>query len=93
MHYTFLHGCIQNRTSVFNVYGITEVSSWATCYQITSNDIGSSSSDDDFLPPVPLGESLLGTKVRVHDETGYEGYGQIWIGKQVHIILCIVDSG
>ncbi len=25
---------MQNRTSVFNIYGTTEVSSWATCYSI-----------------------------------------------------------
>lgn len=24
----------ENRTSIFNLYGITEVSSWATCYKI-----------------------------------------------------------
>lgn len=24
----------ENKTSIFNLYGITEVSSWATCYKI-----------------------------------------------------------
>lgn len=27
--------CVQNRTEIFNIYGITEVSSWATCHRLT----------------------------------------------------------
>lgn len=69
---------LQNTTSVFNLYGITEVSSWATCYLVCGS--GPCKSDHN---QVPLGEPLLGTKVEVRDEYGHtisEGVGMIWAG-------------
>ncbi|XP_066488528.1 beta-alanine-activating enzyme isoform X2 [Tiliqua scincoides] len=53
-----------NKTHVFNIYGITEVSCWATCYQVPE-EIFSSCHRFDSL--VPLGSPLSGTTVEVKD--------------------------
>ncbi|XP_035753651.1 beta-alanine-activating enzyme isoform X3 [Egretta garzetta] len=69
----------ENKTSIFNLYGITEVSSWATCYKIPE-EVFSADFRTDF--PIPLGSPLLGTKVEVRDTNGsavLEGEGQIFI--------------
>ncbi|NXP32817.1 ACSF4 enzyme, partial [Leiothrix lutea] len=39
----------ENKTSIFNLYGITEVSSWATCYKIPEEVFSA-----DFSPPSPI---------------------------------------
>ncbi|XP_077463975.1 beta-alanine-activating enzyme [Stigmatopora argus] len=73
-----------NRTQVFNLYGITEVSCWATCYKIPP---GSSASD------VPLGSPLTDTKVEVRDQDGgvvTEGEGQVFIGGEQRV--CLLDQ-
>ncbi|NXF99963.1 ACSF4 enzyme, partial [Sakesphorus luctuosus] len=80
----------ENKTSIFNLYGITEVSSWATCYKIPEEVF-----DADFRTdfPVPLGSPLLGTKVEVRDINGsavLEGEGQIFIGGEERI--CFLDD-
>ncbi|NWW58675.1 ACSF4 enzyme, partial [Ifrita kowaldi] len=70
----------ENKTSIFNLYGITEVSSWATCYKIPE-EVFSADFRMDF--PIPLGSPLLGTKLEVRDANGsavLEGEGQIFIG-------------
>lgn len=54
---------LQNNTILFNIYGATEVSSWQTCYQITSEDLLSA----EQCPDVPIGEPLLGTVVDLRD--------------------------
>lgn len=54
---------LQNNTTLFNIYGATEVSSWQTCYQITSEDLLSAKQ----CPDVPIGEPLLGTMVDLRD--------------------------
>ena len=74
----FVCNFLQNKTVIFNIYGITEVSSWATCYQVTADD------DCDSPTTVPLGSPLLGTRVELRDEDGMpidKGSGFIWIGK------------
>ncbi|XP_051472492.1 beta-alanine-activating enzyme isoform X2 [Apus apus] len=79
-----------NRTSIFNLYGITEVSSWATCYKIPE-EVFSHDFRTEF--PVPLGSPLLGTKVEVRDTNGsavLEGEGQIFIGGEERI--CFLDD-
>ncbi|XP_067386761.1 beta-alanine-activating enzyme isoform X2 [Emydura macquarii macquarii] len=79
-----------NKTHVFNLYGITEVSSWATCYRIPEEVL---SSDLRFDSPVPLGSPLLGTTVEVRDVTGsvvLEGEGQVFIGGKERI--CFLDD-
>nr|XP_009914377.1 PREDICTED: acyl-CoA synthetase family member 4 isoform X1 [Haliaeetus albicilla] len=80
----------ENKTSIFNLYGITEVSSWATCYKIPE-EVFSSDFRTDF--PIPLGSPLLGTKVEVRDTNGsavLEGEGQIFIGGEERI--CFLDD-
>ncbi|NXX42877.1 ACSF4 enzyme, partial [Tricholaema leucomelas] len=80
----------ENRTSIFNLYGITEVSSWATCYKIPE-EVFSADFRTDF--PVPLGSPLLGTKVEVRDANGsavLEGEGQVFIGGEERI--CFLDD-
>ncbi|XP_010572830.1 PREDICTED: acyl-CoA synthetase family member 4 isoform X2 [Haliaeetus leucocephalus] len=80
----------ENKTSIFNLYGITEVSSWATCYKIPE-EVFSSDFRTDF--PIPLGLPLLGTKVEVRDTNGsavLEGEGQIFIGGEERI--CFLDD-
>ncbi|NXG79267.1 ACSF4 enzyme, partial [Baryphthengus martii] len=80
----------ENKTSIFNLYGITEVSSWATCYKIPE-EVFSADFRTDF--PVPLGSPLHGTKVEVRDTNGsavLEGEGQIFIGGEERI--CFLDD-
>ncbi|KAM6261663.1 beta-alanine-activating enzyme isoform 2-T2 [Porphyrio hochstetteri] len=80
----------ENKTSIFNLYGITEVSSWATCYKIPE-EVFSPDFRTDF--PIPLGTPLLGTKVEVRDTNGsavLEGEGQIFIGGEERI--CFLDA-
>uniref|UniRef100_A0A8C3R3D4 Beta-alanine-activating enzyme n=1 Tax=Cyanoderma ruficeps TaxID=181631 RepID=A0A8C3R3D4_9PASS len=80
----------ENKTSIFNLYGITEVSSWATCYKIPE-EVFSADFRTDF--PIPLGSPLLGTKVEVRDANGsavLEGEGQIFIGGEERI--CFLDD-
>uniref|UniRef100_A0A8C3IMG4 Beta-alanine-activating enzyme n=1 Tax=Chrysemys picta bellii TaxID=8478 RepID=A0A8C3IMG4_CHRPI len=80
----------ENKTHVFNLYGITEVSSWATCYRIPEEVL---SSDIRFDSPVPLGSPLLGTTVEVRDATGsavLDGEGQVFIGGKERI--CFLDD-
>ncbi|XP_057696637.1 beta-alanine-activating enzyme isoform X1 [Corythoichthys intestinalis] len=74
-----------NTTLMFNLYGITEVSCWATCYKIPTDSSASSA--------VPLGSPLIGTKVEVRDEDGgvvTEGEGQVFIGGDQRV--CILDQ-
>ncbi|OPJ71149.1 acyl-CoA synthetase family member 4 isoform B [Patagioenas fasciata monilis] len=80
----------ENKTSIFNLYGITEVSSWATCYKIPE-EVFSADFRTDF--PIPLGSPLLGTKVEVRDTNGsavLEGEGQVFIGGEERI--CFLDD-
>ncbi|NWR29938.1 ACSF4 enzyme, partial [Tachuris rubrigastra] len=80
----------ENKTSIFNLYGITEVSSWATCYKIPE-EVFSANFRTDF--PVPLGSPLLGTTVEVRDTNRsavLEGEGQIFIGGEERI--CFLDD-
>ncbi|NXN78119.1 ACSF4 enzyme, partial [Bombycilla garrulus] len=80
----------ENKTSIFNLYGITEVSSWATCYKIPE-EVFSADFRTDF--PIPLGSPLLGTKLEVRDANGsavLEGEGQIFIGGEERI--CFLDD-
>ncbi|KAM7168240.1 beta-alanine-activating enzyme isoform 2-T3 [Macrochelys suwanniensis] len=80
----------ENKTHVFNLYGITEVSSWATCYRIPEEVL---SADLRFDSPVPLGSPLLGTTVEVRDATGsavVDGEGHVFIGGKERI--CFLDD-
>ncbi|KAG7488869.1 hypothetical protein MATL_G00038990 [Megalops atlanticus] len=74
-----------NSTRIFNLYGTTEVSCWATCYQLqleAGNDVS-----------VPLGTPLMGTVIEVRDERGgvvTHGSGQVFIGG--HERVCLVGD-
>ncbi|XP_044538164.1 beta-alanine-activating enzyme isoform X2 [Gracilinanus agilis] len=79
-----------NKTQVFNVYGITEVSSWATCYRIPEEDLCSTLGVES---PVQLGFPLLGTVVEVRDTNGLtvqEGEGQVFLGGEKRV--CFLDD-
>ena len=80
---------------MFNIYGTTEVSCWATCYHIPNADLIGRSQPlvamatkqgravDDISDQVPIGEPLLGTRLEVRGEDGSgvcQGFGGIWIG-------------
>ncbi|XP_033821595.2 beta-alanine-activating enzyme isoform X1 [Periophthalmus magnuspinnatus] len=77
-----------NKTDIYNIYGITEVSCWACCYRITERELQSRQTS-----PVPLGVQLSGTKVEVRDEHGVvikEGDGQVFIGGEHRV--CLLDD-
>ncbi|XP_039187059.1 beta-alanine-activating enzyme isoform X2 [Crotalus tigris] len=79
-----------NKTQLFNIYGITEVSCWATCYRIPEEafDVG-----HRFDSPVPLGIPLSGTTIQVKDANGLlvqEGEGQVFIGGNGRV--CFIDD-
>ncbi|XP_053510931.1 beta-alanine-activating enzyme isoform X2 [Artibeus jamaicensis] len=79
-----------NRTQIFNVYGITEVSSWATFYRIPEKILNSTLKCE---LPVQLGFPLLGTEVEVRDTDGFrieEGSGQVYLGGRNRV--CFLDG-
>nr|CAI5857336.1 unnamed protein product [Callosobruchus analis] len=70
--------------NIFNIYGITEVSCWATLHQIT---------DETFESMIPLGTCLDDTTVKVdndNDENGMVEGGEIFIGSCIRI--CYIDD-
>uniref|UniRef100_A0A669EAC6 Aminoadipate-semialdehyde dehydrogenase n=1 Tax=Oreochromis niloticus TaxID=8128 RepID=A0A669EAC6_ORENI len=72
-----------NKTNIYNIYGITEVSCWASLYPRFKITVSS----------VPLGTPLMGTVVEVRDEHGCvvsEGEGQIFIGGEDRV--CLLDD-
>ena len=95
------HG--RNDTRIFNIYGITEVSSWAMCYELPQSadphreqcsDCTLSSDPLDNTAIVPLGDPLLDTCVELRDEHGSvvtSGNGEIWIGMK-HLRTCRIHS-
>ncbi|XP_048640488.1 beta-alanine-activating enzyme isoform X3 [Marmota marmota marmota] len=79
-----------NKTQIFNIYGVTEVSSWATTYRIPEKILNSTLKCD---LPVQLGFPLLGTVVEVRDTNGFtiqEGSGQVFLGGKNRV--CFVDD-
>ena len=71
-------------TNVFNLYGITEVSCWATCELVTDDQLRENSNEEDDVVSrsVSLGQPLAGTVVELRNNDGVTsaGYGHIWIG-------------
>ncbi|XP_045853694.1 beta-alanine-activating enzyme isoform X2 [Meles meles] len=81
---------VDNKTQIFNIYGITEVSSWATFYRIPEKFLNSTLKCE---LPVPLGFPLLGTVVEVRDTNGFtiqEGHGQVFLGGRNRV--CFLDD-
>ncbi|KAM8939500.1 beta-alanine-activating enzyme [Pelodytes ibericus] len=78
-----------NQTRIFNLYGITEVSSWATYYEIPHESL-TAQTGSDF---VPLGRPLHGTIVEVQNDKDCpveEGEGQVLLGGRERI--CFLDD-
>uniref|UniRef100_A0A4W3IKN1 Aminoadipate-semialdehyde dehydrogenase n=1 Tax=Callorhinchus milii TaxID=7868 RepID=A0A4W3IKN1_CALMI len=76
-----------NKTHIYNLYGITEVSSWASYYKVPEEVLGS---DTRLEEPVPLGFPLLGTVLEVRNDSGQviqEGVGQVFIGGRERVCL------
>ncbi|XP_075340791.1 beta-alanine-activating enzyme [Odontesthes bonariensis] len=76
-----------NKTRIYNIYGVTEVSCWACCYRIPEALLQSS---NVTASPVPLGTPLMDTVVEVRDERGCvvtEGEGQVFIGGEDRVCL------
>ncbi|XP_076467763.1 beta-alanine-activating enzyme-like [Babylonia areolata] len=76
--WSMLGACLHpdNSTNIYNVYGITEVSCWATVHCARP-------ADRSLKEAVPIGEALTGTRIKVVDEQGVEiknGVGHILIG-------------
>jgi acyl-CoA synthetase len=94
----------KNSTRLFNLYGITEVSSWSMCYEVTSEDLSPSventegnphNSATQLNPSVPLGSLLLGTEfwvdARAHSNSSVvAGGGELLLGG--HRRVCLVGS-
>ncbi|XP_069869292.1 beta-alanine-activating enzyme isoform X1 [Dipodomys merriami] len=79
-----------NKTQIFNIYGITEVSSWATFYRIPEEVLNSTVKCE---LPVPLGCPLFETVVEVRDTNGFtiqEGSGQVFLGGKNRV--CFLDD-
>ena len=69
---------------VFNIYGTSEVSSWATIHEVKMTDYHGSCSSDSICGGVPIGDPLSDTVVEVRDAgccPVNDGVGEIWIGK------------
>ncbi|XP_043762636.1 beta-alanine-activating enzyme isoform X3 [Cervus elaphus] len=93
---------VGNKTQIFNIYGITEVSSWATFYRIPEKILNSTLKYEFQLIqrvergcelPVQLGFPLLGTVVEVRDTNGVtiqEGNGQVFLGGRNRV--CFLDG-
>lgn len=83
-----------NNTEIFNVYGITEVSCWATVHKVAIQDEAQSFDHDvcemqvpSQHDPMPLGNVLSETLLAVKDHLGEE----IFTGEgELHIGECIV---
>ncbi|XP_059923032.1 beta-alanine-activating enzyme isoform X1 [Gadus macrocephalus] len=79
-----------NRTQMYNVYGITEVSCWASCHQVPESLLKSS---HQAASSIPIGAPLLNTSVEVRDDWGCvitAGQGQLFIGGQERV--CLIDD-
>jgi acyl-CoA synthetase len=88
----------ENNTEIFNVYGITEVSCWATAHKVVIQDEAQSSGrnvcetqDLSQQDPVPLGNALSHTLLKIKDNLGEEifsGEGELYIGE---CFLCLFN--
>ncbi|KAM4628669.1 beta-alanine-activating enzyme [Polymixia lowei] len=79
-----------NKTNIYNIYGITEVSCWACCYKVPESLLQFS---NQLVSSVPLGSPLMGTTVEVRDEQGClvtEGEGQVFVGGKDRV--CLLDG-
>ncbi|XP_071786439.1 beta-alanine-activating enzyme-like [Asterias amurensis] len=78
-----------NNTAFYNLYGITEVSSWATCHRIDVE----SGTEKESHKSIPLGKPLLATTLEVRDMNDQpitQGQGQLYIGGDTRV--CLLDG-
>ncbi|XP_033631783.1 beta-alanine-activating enzyme-like isoform X3 [Asterias rubens] len=78
-----------NTTAFYNLYGITEVSSWATCHRIDVE----SGTEKESHKSIPLGKPLLATTLEVRDMNDQpitQGQGQLYIGGDTRV--CLLDG-
>ena len=94
---SYMTTCVfQNSTQIFNIYGITEVSCWATCHEVValSSPPPCSLSSINSTDMVPIGDCLMGTDIELRDcvrtETGIEG--TLWIGSMMYFSKCTCIS-
>lgn len=74
-----LHDLFSRGIQIFNIYGTTEVSCWASIFQVPPN----------FEGPVPLGSVLSDTMFQLRDDEGRlidDGVGELFIGNVFSII-------
>uniref|UniRef100_A0A8C4R1N8 Carrier domain-containing protein n=2 Tax=Eptatretus burgeri TaxID=7764 RepID=A0A8C4R1N8_EPTBU len=74
---------LSNGTRIFNLYGVTEVSSWASCWEVPPQVF-----TDSADMAIHLGPPLLGTKMEVRGPSGQpivDGEGQLFIGGQQRV--------
>ncbi|XP_040274754.1 beta-alanine-activating enzyme isoform X1 [Bufo bufo] len=77
-----------NKTRIFSLYGVTEVSSWATYFEVPETMLNFPSGDS-----VPLGSPLHGTMVEVRNDDDVrveEGEGQVFLGGKQRV--CFLDG-
>jgi acyl-CoA synthetase len=68
-----------NITQFYNLYGITEVSSWASCYKIEACEL-LDEADEIFLGD-PLSDTVF--EVRSNQGVQLNGEGELYIGKYI----------
>ncbi|XP_067663037.1 beta-alanine-activating enzyme-like [Haliotis asinina] len=77
-------------TTFYNLYGVTEVSCWATCFQFTSTFLEKGEGG------IPLGSVLDRTEVKVIDNEGRQvtsGEGRLQIGSSERVCLLNEETG
>lgn len=70
---------ISNNVNVYNIYGITEVSCWASIYKVEAN-----------MSSVCIGSPLNDTILEIRNDNNVtisNGIGELFIGKETHIIF------
>jgi acyl-coenzyme A synthetase/AMP-(fatty) acid ligase len=86
---------VDSKTEIYNIYGTTECSCWATLYNLTRNDLLDAL---DQNAAFPLGEALDQTQLVVHDEiTGqpvneYAAVGELYIGSSTRYCYLNFDA-
>ncbi|KAG1659675.1 Beta-alanine-activating enzyme [Nymphon striatum] len=76
-----------NKTEFYNLYGITEVSVWAMCYQVSTENLQKCSNS------IPLGSPLMATEIDVRNDDGLsikQGRGRLYVGS--HSRICYLDD-
>ncbi|XP_035220796.1 beta-alanine-activating enzyme-like [Stegodyphus dumicola] len=73
-----------NKTRFFNLYGLTEISCWATSFEIDPENQMLTSS-------IPLGNPLLDTKLEIRNEAGnISEEGELYIGSESR--WCVIND-